>query len=353
MTSIALPLSPGAGGHPAPDRNHTRSALSPSAWLKIAILGVLMFLVFRFNLERLWRKTNPFTGELSWQHSIFVPLIGLYYLYVNRDQLFAARVAPAWSGLLILLLGLAVFEYGIYPGRNDWTSDCGMVITLFGVTLLLCGWDVMRVTWFPILFLFCAIPWPGLIYSKVALPLQQLAANGAVLVLRIGGVEASCTGTKIYMGGFGSTQRTLNVAEACAGLRSLMTFISVAGAIAFLSIRPLWQKLIIMASAVPIAIFCNVMRVSVQGLLDHYISPELSEGFAHATVGMIMLLPAFFLILGVGWVLDQLFIEEAEEPAPGEPAPSVAAAREAKIIVPRRKAIPARARADDSAGSAS
>ena len=79
-----------------------------------------------------------------------------------------------------------------------------------------------------------------------------------------------------------------------------------------LSERPLWQRIIITLSAIPIAIFCNVMRVSGQGLLDHYCSEQLSEGFAHAFVGLIMLMPAFFLILGVCWILDQIFVEEVE-----------------------------------------
>jgi len=112
----------------------------------------------------------------------------------------------------------------------------------------------------------------------------------------------------------------LNVAEACAGLKSLMTFISVGAAIGFLSSRATWQKILITLSAIPIAIFCNMMRVTGQGILDHYWSEKLSEGFAHQFVGLIMLIPAFFLILLVAWVLDNLFIEEADKralPAPG------------------------------------
>jgi exosortase/archaeosortase family protein len=112
--------------------------------------------------------------------------------------------------------------------------------------------------------------------------------------------------------GYGGTVRTLNVAEACAGLRSLMTFVSVGAAVAFLSARPLWQKIVITVTSIPIAIFCNVMRVSGQGLLDHYVSQQLSENFAHQFVGMIMLIPAFLLILLVGWVLDQIFLEEVD-----------------------------------------
>jgi exosortase len=238
-----------------------------------------------------------------------------------------AAVAVAVLGGLVLILdwsigttlyGLGVYVYGIYPGQNDYIKDMGMIITLFGVVLMMYGWRVMRLAWFPIVFLICAIPWPGLVYSWIAEPLQQLAANVAVIALKTTGVEAVCSGTKIIIQNANPLKpsRILNVAEACAGMRSLMTFLTVGGAVAFLSPRHLWQRIIIVVSSIPIAIFCNVLRISGQGLLDHYVSPEWSESFAHQFVGMVMLLPAFFMILGVGYLLDKLFIEEAEnEPA--------------------------------------
>jgi exosortase len=348
--------------------------LTGATWGKIGIIAALFAAVFWPNLRRLWQKTNPINGEPNWSHSFFVPLIGLYYLYVHREEILKAkprqfiwgaftRRSRLWVGgimlvggmllsqlprllgldeniaidlfvagnqalvifgLLVILLdwslaitlcGLGLFVYGIYPGQNDYLKDLGMVVTLFGIVLLMCGWDVMHIAWFPIVFLICALPWPGLVYSKVAEPLQQMAANVAVDVLKITGVNAVCSGTKIIMGNptLGMPNRVLNVAEACAGMRSLMTFIAVAAAVGFLSARPLWEKLVITASAVPIAIFCNVVRVSGQGLLDHYATQKLSEGFAHQFVGMMMLLPAFFLILGVGALLDKLFIEEVDD----------------------------------------
>jgi len=371
--------------------------LALSTWLTIGIIALLMAATFWVDLRHLYLKTNPFTGEANWGHSVCIPLIGLYYLYLNRESLLAAKSQPllvggfdrariisatlfiicggllallpalpfmtrvpllnkivsisayvqalgqalAIFGALALLLnwsigsllfGLFAFAYGIWPGKNDFVRDLGMVITLFGVVLTLCGWDVMKIAWFPIVFLVCAIPWPGLVYSAVASPLQELAARVAVGVLNIGGVEASQVGTKIFMErGLGLPPRTLNVAEACAGLRSLMTFISVGAAIAFLSSRPMWQKLIITASAIPIAIFCNVMRVAGQGLLDHYVSTELSESFAHQMVGLVMLIPAFFLLLGVAWLLDQIFVEEVDVAARARKADS-------GIIVARRPA---------------
>jgi exosortase len=252
----------------------------------IAVEGWAVFAVLTLALC-LWRANGPVI-ESAW------------------------RGSSAWFGILLTLFGIELVGYAIYPGQNDFLKDFGMVVTLMGVVMAASSWGVMRIAWFPIAFLVCGIPWPGLMYSRIASPLQSLAANVAVWTLELTGVESSAWGTKIFISGHGGIWRTLNVAEACAGLRSLMTFISVGAAVAFLSNRPLWQKIIVTLSAIPIAIFCNVMRVSGQGLLDHYVSQQLSEDFAHQFVGMIMLIPAFLLILLVGWILDQIFVEEVE-----------------------------------------
>ena len=350
-------------------------------WVRAAIIAGLMALIFWPSLRRLALKTVPVFGtEADWQHAMLVPLVGLYFLYVNRGELLRAPVAPvlpgrptrrsvtgavalavtgvalwlagpavsvglgaalamagkglvAWAALALglnwgvgsLVFGLLVHAWGIWPGQNDYLKDLGIVVTLFGVVLTLAGWGVMRVAWFPIAFLVCAIPWPGLVYGIVASPLQVLAARAAAMVLSLTGVEAYTTGTKILFERADGTMRELGVAEACAGLKSLMTFVTLAAAVAFLSARPLWQRLTIVASAVPIAVACNVARVAGQGLLDRYVSEELSRDFAHQFVGLVMMAPALVLVLGVGWVLDNLFVE-AEDPDLGTSATEARAA---------------------------
>jgi len=364
----------------------TYYGLSSVAWMRIGITTALLLAVFWPPIRRLLLKTNPFNGEPNWQHSFFVPLIGLYYLYLNREALLKVPVRPmlwgpfarrsrlgigaltvaaglvAWAtmqdselvasagkglvvyGVLVVLLdwgpgtmlfGILMYAYGIWPGQNDFVQHFAIVVTLFGVVLLLCGWDVMKMAWFPIAFLVCAIPWPPLVYSWIAMPLQQLAASAAVGTLRATGVEALRKGTKLFIGE-GDQARVLNVAEACAGLKSLMTFITLAAAVAFLSTRAMWQKLVITFFAIPIAIFCNMMRVSGQGLLDHYVSPKLSESFAHQFVGLIMLVPAFFLIQFVAWILDNLFIEEVDKRGLSDrAAASLGKAGERVVEIPR------------------
>ena len=360
------------------------------------MLATVFVGVYWPNLRRLVIKTAPYYGEPNWQHSMLVPLIGLYYLYLNRDALAQSQKAKPlgllgkslgvwaqihamivgilaflfiygqsvvdshkglwmavvvgsnlaglavmglairagirpkkkltglqawfdrmaessslWFGAYCLMWGLVFYSWAIYPGQNDFFKDSSMVATLFGMSLTIWGWRVMKIAWFPIFFLLCAIPWPGLMYSKIAMPLQELAAKVAAWTLQATGVEAVKVGTRLNIGE-GANVRVLNVAEACAGLKSLMTFISAGAAIAFLSNRALWQKIIISCSAVPIAILCNVFRVTGQGLIDHYWSHEFAEGFAHQFVGLVMLIPAFFLILMVGWILDNLFMDEVD-----------------------------------------
>ena len=358
-----------------------------AAWVRVAVLVVAFCAIYQYNLRRLWDKTNFFNGDPNWYHAGCVPLIGLYFLMMRREDLAATPVRPLLAGnfsrarvvssvavavagllfsfvlsrlvpqaegfwiirglienlgygliglgvlalvldwgLATLLGGLALSAYGIYPGMNDFVWDTGMVVTLFGVVLTLCGWATMRIAWFPIVFLLCAIPWPPLVYSQIASPLQNLAAQVSVAILNLVGVEAGFGGTKIFLPQFDATgirlpDRILNVAEACAGLRSLMTFVTLSAMVAFLSSRPLWQKIVITAAAVPIAIACNVMRVAGQGLCDLYLGHEWSQDFAHQFAGMVMLMPAIFMIMAVCWVVDHVFIEEAEDPA----APATAA----------------------------
>lgn len=374
-SSAATPPSRAAAGNAPSNRLPIGWLGVPiRAWWMIGLLTVVFAATYRTNLWRLWLKTNPINGTADWPHAVFIPIVGIYFLLLNLDDVLKEPVKPLlgadfkpyrfisagaafalglvlWKvlptlpgpfqayateigslgvgivllgvfglafdwGIGLLLAGLACFVYGVYPGRNDFVKDVGMVISVFGAVLTIGGWRIMKWAWFPCAFLFFALPWPGLFYQKVAGPMQVLAAQVAVGVMTILGVDVDNKATQIIIHTPGVVEpRILNVAEACAGLRSLMTFVSLAAAIAFLSSRPLWQKLIITFAGVPIAVACNVMRVTGQGLLDYYVDQSWSSGFAHQFAGIVMLLPGFLMLLGLVWVLDKLFIEEDDSAA--------------------------------------
>lgn len=372
MTQFPAPLQYAEPAVPTPDgARPSRTSPALQTWLVVGILALLFGAIFWPNGPRLFRKSF----EPNWQHALLVPVVSLFYLFRNRQQMLAADLrAPHWRwqgvgvlcmlifidlaasfllwafrpsllgggspraflvhlayhvpcwglagwflqlpqlrmwtmrlahssslwfGLLCAGLSIAIYSAGAKIIRNHFIIDSAMIWTLFGLVLLVGGWRIMRVAWFPIVFLFCAVPWPPLLYSKVAMPLQELAAEVAVFVLQITGVAAERHGTIID-----TPVRPLDVAEACAGMKSLMTFFALGGAVAFLSARPLWQRLVIWFASVPIAILCNVARVSGQGLIDYYVSQNLTTGLSHALVGLLMMIPAFFLLMSVGWIID-------------------------------------------------
>lgn len=358
-------------------------------WVILGSMTVLFVALYWTSLERLWKHTNPINGTKEWAHAIFVPVVGIYYLYIHLDELMKTKVKPLVGldftptrflsvGVLIaiglvlwfavpllpgpfeaygnwfkilgkgaiglalfvalfdwgvgtLLAGLLIYTAGVSPLSNDLIKDFGMIMSVFGAVLTIGGWGIMRIAWFPCVFLLAIPPWPDTIYQKIAIPLQNIASAVGVLVMTICGIDAERNGTTMAMYRGGVKVGELNVATACSGIKSLMTFVSLGAALAFLSNRPLWQKLFITASTVPIAIFCNAMRVGGQGLLDYYVSHEWSSGFAHMFAGVVFLLPGFLMILGLIWALDKLFIdvddEAAEEPAVKSGSPIVAEAK--------------------------
>ena len=284
------------------------------AWmLGLATLFVAYHVVF---LERTWMFA---TTDRNWSHALIVPLIGLYYIYQHRDRLAAARFHPGWLGLPILFFGLFGYAFGIYPVRNDMAQGYSMIASLFGLVLLLAGPGAMRVLWFPVCYLVFAVKISDRIWSDIAWRLQHAAAEGATIALKFFTVvlnfDVSKRGNTIELEMLkaGSWQtEALNVAEACSGLRMLMAFVALATAMAFLWDRTWWQRAAIIALAVPIAVFVNVIRVTVLGLLA-LVNTDLIHGEVHTYIGMAMLLPAAGLFWLVGWVLERIVIREHDE----------------------------------------
>jgi exosortase len=283
----------------------------PITWAHLAVLAAAFGALFWINLARLWQWTNPSSGDPNWGHALFIPLISLAYLLDHRDRLKQTPVRPALGGLLVILSGIATFVTGIGVSTNfaqfgPYIQDVGMLTTLFGCVLAVFGWRMVRVALFPIAYLLCALPWPPYVHDVITQPLQKIAATASVHVLQLTGMNVEQAGNTIHIVTAAGADRALNVAEACSGMRSLITFIAIGLAVAFLSARPLWQKIVISASAVPIAIACNIFRIAGEGLLDQHVSRSLSQGFAHSAVGVVLLVPGFGLFLLVGWMLDKL-----------------------------------------------
>jgi exosortase len=232
--------------------------------------------------------------------------------------------ASAWCrllGLLILVIGIANYIYWIYPGRNDMLQGYSVVLSLFGMLLMVLGPARMKTLWFPVLFLVFAVKIADRQWEQIAWQLQWIASHAAGVVLNalgfITGVHVDVTGSTIEMYKGVTELGKLNVAEACAGLRMLMAFMSLGVAMAFLFERPWWQRLVMVGMTVPIALLVNIGRVTILGLL-YPIDKDLASGDFHTLVGLLMLIPAGLLFMGLGWVMDQLVVYDETTP-PNQP----------------------------------
>jgi exosortase len=160
--------------------------------------------------------------------------------------------------------------------------------------------------------LIFAVPLPQRYYVAITMPMRQLAAGiAAILLSLVKDLDATASGVIIDMIYKGRPlDPPLNVAEACSGMRLLMTFLALGVAMAYLHYRPIWQRIILLASAIPIAIFCNMVRVTITGFIYIFGDPKYAHGIWHDGLGMLMLGLAFGLYYFLAWFMSSLFVEE-------------------------------------------
>lgn len=317
-------------------------AVSRPGWVWIAVIAALFICL---HGDFLWRTVriatnapspsvaavlkNLLSGSLNqdWSHSLVIPFIAIYYVYQRRADLARAPRRLCWPGLAVFFLGLISYAWWISPGRNDMLQGYSMIVALFGLVLFMLGPAVMRIAWFPIVYLVFAVKVSDRLWDEIAFRLQILAAHGATVALKFLTIDASVEGSTINISRGVNAVKHLNVAEACAGLRMLMAFMAMGVAVAFLVKRAWWQRLVLVLMTVPIAVAVNVARVTVMGLLV-IVNDQLAAGDVHKFIGLLMLIPALGLFLLLGWVLDHLLIQDepaggakpAAAPAPAEPA---------------------------------
>ncbi len=265
----------------------------------------LLFVVFFLHFFR--QMAGVALSDDNWSHALLVPLVSLYFLYDRRAQWRQIPVNTDWRGLPLMLAGMALYLLGFYPISNLMVRGYGMVVTLLGAGWLLAG-RRMRVCWFPAAYLIFGIKIGDRLWSVIAGQLQIAAAQGAAVALQLTGQDAVVRGSTIDLLSASNTVTSLNVAEACSGLRMLMAFVAMGVALAYLIPRPWWGRAALVVLSVPVALAANICRVTVLGFL-YRIDPELLHGPAHAGVGILMILLGLGLFSLLGWILDHLFVE--------------------------------------------
>jgi exosortase len=203
----------------------------------------------------------------------------------------------------------------ISPAGYAYLRPVSMIAAVAAVVLFLGGWRLVRYTWLPVAFLVFAIPLPRRYYVGLTLPMRHLSAVVATTFLNmIPGLDATTSGAVIEIVYKGQRlEPALNVAEACSGMRLLMAFLALGVAMAYLHDRPAWQRAVLLLSTVPIAILCNIVRVTATGFLYVLVDPKYTQGIHHDMLGLAMLPLAFGLYGLLAWFMASLFVDEDEK----------------------------------------
>jgi exosortase len=303
-----------------------------SACLRILLVAELLCLLYRHELGRL---IHQWMSDPNWSHGFIIPLFSLYLLNRRKAQILAlqrvsdplgeliegrrpaslqsGQTRPNYVGLLLLIGILVFYVFNVVsPSGYAYFRPLSVVLSIAAVVLFLGGWPLLVHAWLPIAFLLLAVPLPRRYFVAMTLPMRQIAAAIATGVLNlIGGFEATSSGVVIdifYKGR--QVEPSLNVEEACSGMRLLMAFVALGVVMAYLHERPLWQRLVLLVSTIPIAVLCNVIRVTATGLISVLIGPTYAQGVYHDLLGLAMLPLAFALYGFLAWFMSSLLIEE-------------------------------------------
>jgi len=255
-----------------------------------AVLLVLIGWLYWSILGRLFLQWVGHGRDPNFEHGIFVPLFAAYVLWLERKNLKAISPAPSWAGLPLELVGLIMLVLGIL-GVELFFSRSSLLVVLAGLIILFQGWTFFRAVLFPWAFLFLMIPIPTLIISEITFPLQLLASKLATELLELVGVPVLRHGNLILL-----PAMTLNVAEACSGIRSLLTLVTLAVIYGYLMETRNWVRVLLVGLAVPIAVAANAFRIFGTGLLVQYWDPEKAEGFYHSLGGELIFVVALVML---------------------------------------------------------
>jgi exosortase len=236
----------------------------------------------------------------NYSHGFLIVPLALYFVWERRDRLEQAEMRPAWFGLVVFAGGLLVLLAGLL-GAELFLSRVSLLGTLAGIILFLYGWSHLRALAFPLTFLVLMIPLPAIIFNQITFPLQLWASQAGEYVIATAGIPVLREGNVIVL-----ANTSLEVAEACSGIRSLITLITLGVVYGYFADARIWARVVLVLSAIPIAIVANGARVAGTGIAAHWLGPESAEGFFHDFSGWIVFIVAFAMVLGVHALLTRL-----------------------------------------------
>lgn len=275
--------------------SQTATPARPSfAWGTIAWVSVLLAVCYGPVLYALVQRWNidPDMG-----HGFFVPVIAAYIAWQKRQSIADLAPSPNWWGLAVMLWAALQLYIGTL-GAELFLARTSFVISIAGAVLLLGGSRYLKVFAFPIFLLFFMIPIPAIIYNQLTFPLQILASQAGEKMIDLLQIPVIREGNVLIL-----PQQTLNVVEACSGIRSLLTLTFLSLVYGYFFEKRTWVRIALFCSTIPIAIAANAGRVAFTGVVSQF-NPALAEGWFHEAQGWVI----FMIALAILIALHQLII---------------------------------------------
>jgi exosortase len=286
------PMTPSLTGS-----DSTSVARAPFAWGTIAWVSILLAACYAPILKALVLQWN---NDADMGHGFFVPVIAGYIAWQKRDKIAGKIPSPNWWGLAIMIwAGLQLYVAAL--GAELFLSRTSLVISIAGAVLLLGGSEYLRIFSFPIFLLFFMVPIPAVIYNQLTFPLQLIASSTAERAIDLLQIPVIREGNVLIL-----PQQTLNVVEACSGIRSLLTLTFLSLVYGYFFEQRRWVRVVLFCSTIPIAIAANAGRVTFTGIVSQF-NPQLAEGWFHEAQGWVI----FMIALAILIAFHQLVIRGA------------------------------------------
>jgi exosortase A len=269
-----------------------RTTLLKSAIL-VACLALLYFRILQ-GLASDWIHMPDFS------HGFLIPIVSFYLVYERRKELSILSPSTAWTGFGLIVFGILLLLLGNLAAEY-FTMRFSMLVVLGGIVLFLLGKEFFKTLIFPIIFLIFMIPIPSVLMDRITFPMQLFASKVAAKSLYLIGIPVLREGNIILL-----ANTSLEVAEACSGIRSLISLLALSVVYAYFSQKTTLKRVLLILSTFPIAIIANAARVTGTGILAHHYGDKVAQGFFHGFSGWILFVVAFVCLFIVGGLLSRV-----------------------------------------------
>ncbi|MDD2736008.1 MAG: exosortase/archaeosortase family protein [Desulfuromonadaceae bacterium] len=234
---------------------------------------------------------KAWNGSDDYSHGFLILPLSAYILWQNRSTLAAQPVEGSWFGLPLALFALFLLLLGKL-GAILTLPPISMILFIWSVVIFLFGFKIFRVCSFPLIFLFFMIPVPEQIFAALTNPLQFIVTKITVSLASMMGVIIYREGNVIHL-----SDMTFQVVQACSGLRSIMTMLTLGAILGYFTLRSPFLRLILVAAGVPIAIAVNIFRVFTMVIAYNYFKFNLTEGTPHTVLGLLVFALGFVFFI--------------------------------------------------------